>query len=188
MADRTGHGDLGFARVQLTIAQTWNGEPIPDSERVSVSTRITEQSLEVTVEAPFHGDPPPVAPPGSVDRLWEHEVVELFVAADDDHYLEVELGPHGHFLVLALRGARNVTQLGLPIEYEARVDGSRWRGLATVPMKSLPAAPHRINAYAIHGVGAARRYLAWQPVPGDKPDFHRLECFVAADLAADLGP
>ena len=168
--------------MQLTIAQTWNGEPIPESERVSVSTQIADRGLRIRVEAPFHGDPRPAAPPGSTDALWEHEVVELFVGGADQHYLEVELGPHGHFLVLVLRGVRNVTQFGLPIEYEACVEGERWQGIATVPTDHIPAAPHRINAYAIHGRGAARRYLAWQPVPGDKPDFHRLNCFVAADL------
>jgi hypothetical protein len=41
----------------------------------------------------------------------------------------------------------------------------------------LPPPPHRINAYAIHGQGTARRYLALHPVLGDEPDFHRLECF-----------
>jgi hypothetical protein len=45
----------------------------------------------------------------------------------------------------------------------------------------VPEGPWRFNAYAIHGVGAARRYLAHFPVPGPRPDFHRLECFGALE-------
>jgi len=35
------------------------------------------------------------------------------------------------------------------------------------------------NAYAIHGQGSERRYLAAHAVRGAAPDFHRLECFAA---------
>jgi hypothetical protein len=55
-------------------------------------------------------------------------------------------------------------------------------GTAWLPRALLPPPPHRINAYSIHGAGDARRYLAWEPVPGEVPDFHRLERFVAATL------
>ncbi len=51
-----------------------------------------------------------------------------------------------------------------------------------MPRSWLPPGPHRVNAYAIHGVGAARRYLAWAPSEGEGPDFHRLEAFRPAVL------
>jgi hypothetical protein len=38
--------------------------------------------------------------------------------------------------------------------------------------------PHRLNAFAMHGLGLRRRYLAMEPVPGEAPDFHRLEHFL----------
>ena len=34
------------------------------------------------------------------------------------------------------------------------------------------------------GVGDARRHLAWHPVPGPRPDFHRLELFPPIERAA----
>ena len=138
---------------------------------------VLSGSLSIAVNAPFHGDPPPASPPGATDRLWEHEVVELFLLGADERYLEVELGPHGHHLVLRLHGRRSIEQQGMAIAYEARLRGARWSGRALVPAAWLPAGLDRCNAYAIHGAGPARRHLAAFPVPGREPDFHRLECF-----------
>lgn len=142
----------------------------------------SEAGLVVRVDAPFHDDPPPAAPPGPTRALWEHEVVELFVAGPDDHYLEIELGPHGHHLVLWLEGVRRPAQERLPLALEVAREGGRWTATARTDARvPLPAPPWRVNAYAIHGVGAERRYLAHAPVPGSQPDFHRLERFVPWD-------
>jgi len=46
-----------------------------------------------------------------------------------------------------------------------------------VPLRLLPPGLDRVNAYAVWGPAGARRHLAWRPVPGPGPDFHRLECF-----------
>ncbi|MBY0399504.1 hypothetical protein K2X89_04365, partial [Myxococcota bacterium] len=63
----------------------------------------------------------------------------------------------------------------------------RWRGRARVPLDFLPTGLCSANAYAIHGVGDARRYLAWHPVPGPQPDFHRLELFPPIERAQRTG-
>lgn len=153
-----------------------------------------EGSLVVRVEAPFYGDPPPPGPPGPTSELWEYEVVELFVAesidgaASDDsgavRYLELELSPHGHHLVLRLHGVRNVVEEGLELDYGAEIDSAsgRWTGEAVVPREWLPPAPHHVNAFAIHGLGDARRYLAWSPLPGARPDFHQPGRFPRVEL------
>ena len=164
-------------RAELTIERTWDGEPARTDECARIVLDLSEAGLDVEVDAPFHGDPPPSAPVGSTDRLWEYEVVELFLLGEDERYLELELGPHGHYLALALRGPRHVEESGLAIRYEARREASRWTGRATVLASQLPPALHASNAYAIHGQGSARRYLAAHPVPGTEPDFHRLHFF-----------
>jgi hypothetical protein len=46
----------------------------------------------------------------------------------------------------------------------------------------LPPGLGRVNAYAIHGQGANRRYLAAYSVGGTAPDFHRLDRFVPLTL------
>jgi hypothetical protein len=165
------------------ISRYWDGAPAEDREHATLIIRADGDHLHLHVDAPFHGDPPPTGPAGPRWRLWEHEVVELFIAGPDQRYTEVELGPHGHHLVLRLQGLRNPVQRELPLTYEASVEGARWTGTATLPRSYLPLGPHTANAYAIHGQGPDRTYLACYPVPGEIPDFHRLECF--APIALD---
>ncbi len=142
---------------------------------VDVSTQ--QNDLVLGVDAPFHGDPPPVEPPGFTDALWTYEVVELFLLGHASHYVEIEMGPHGHYLVLQLEGVRHITRAHLPMTYTTVHRGRRWYGHAQLPLACLPAGVERANAYAIHGTGDQRRYLAAFAVPGDKPDFHRLVPF-----------
>jgi hypothetical protein len=109
-------------------------------------------------------------------------VVELFLLGRAERYLELELGPHGHYLALRLEGRRRVAEAGLAIAFETVRQGASWHGRAVVPARYLPPEVERGNAYAIHGQGAARRYLACFPVPGPEPDFHRLEHFGSVRL------
>jgi hypothetical protein len=163
--------------MTLRVSSTWDGNPLPEVETSEVNCFIENGELTVLVDAPFFADPPPDARPGSTDELWKYEVVELFLLGREDRYLEIELGPHGHYLVLQLHGRRNVTRKGLPIRYETEILGKRWRGVALVPLSYLPPEINRGNAYAIHGSDDQRRYSAAFPVPGSVPDFHRLEAF-----------
>lgn len=159
------------------IASTWNGDAALPGETVVVDATLDDAVLVVIVDAPAHDDPPPPAPPGRLDGLWDFEVVELFLLGDDDRYLELELGPHGHWLALDLAGARRVVGRPAPIDFEAHREGARWRGRARVPASWLPPGLRRANAFAIHGRGPARRYLAAHPTGGEAPDFHRLASF-----------
>jgi hypothetical protein len=168
--------------LRLEIGQTWDGHPVDSSERASILVRGTGDGLTVEVTAPFHGDPAPPGPPGPCDDLWEHEVVELFLVGTATPgqpvpYLEIELSPHGHYLALRLAGRRRVVQRGLALPYRTSREGERWRGRAWVRAELLPPQPWRVNAYALHGAGSRRRFLAWTPVPGETPDFHRIEYF-----------
>jgi len=163
---------------EFLIANGWDGSSATTGESARIRLGRHRGGLVIEVEAPFHGDPPPPARPGPTDRLWEFEVVELFVAESAPpegavEYTEIELSPHGHHLVLRFLGVRNVVDRALPLSFRAQVDGSRWSGRAVVPANYLPPEPWRANAYAIHGQGSGRRFLAAYPLPGPKPDFHR---------------
>jgi hypothetical protein len=169
---------LRAASTELLIASTWDGEPIAAAEQVEVRLRRLQSGLRIGVRAPLHHDPPPATPPGPTDALWEHEVVELFVAAEPAAdgarpYTEIELSPWGHHLVLRLHGERQRIAERLPLRYRARRRGDRWVGSARIDGALLPAWPWRVNAFAIHGSGASRRYLAATPLPGARPDFHQ---------------
>jgi hypothetical protein len=170
--------------VRFAIQATWDGHAARLEERVELELSREPGHWIFELDAPFHGDPPPPGPPGPTPGLWQYEVVELFLLAPREHYLEVELGPHGHHLVLELRGRRKPVREGLPLEFRAERHGERWRGRARIPEAMVPPGVSRLNSYAIHGRGKQRRHLAFQPVPGPAPDFHRLEQF--ADLPPTL--
>ncbi len=169
--------------MKLRIENTWNGQPAP-REMVELSLRRSEGSLLLEVDSPFYADPPPSVPPGSCWGLWDHEVVELFIVGPGEkpQYTEIELGPHGHWLVLRLNGVRQVVERELPLAFQARISSDRWTGRCTIPSEWIPEGPHRINAFAIHGVGEARRYLSMTPLPGSAPDFHQPDQFTELEL------
>lgn len=166
----------------LDIKQEWNGTPLDPREYVHLRLRRGTGALQLEVDSPYYADPAPQAPPGPLWGLWEHEVVELFIGGPGQRYTEIELGPHGHHLVLRLDGVRNPVERELPLVFEARVEGARWRARAELPLAWLPEGPLRGNAYAIHGLGPARRYLAWNAVPGPRPDFHQPHRFLDLPL------
>lgn len=174
--------------VTLRAASAWDGAAADPGEVATLQLEWAGDDLRVCVEAPFHDDPRPPGYPGPTPGLWNYEVVELFIADaganDAVQYLEVELSPHGHHLVLRLEGIRRAVEEGLDLYYTARVDSEarRWTGEAIVPGSWLPPAPHRVNAFAIHGRGDARRYLAWSPLPGPLPDFHQPHRFPRVNL------
>ena len=165
-------------RWVLPIQQTWDGVTLGPDEVVQVELELGDLELTLRVDAPFHND----APPDSAD-LWRHEVVEVMLVGTDDIYLEVELSPHSRHLVLFLHGVRTVTHRDVVLDYRAEIAGNRWRGVARIPMGWVPVATRRINAFAMHGTGPRRRYLAWKPTLGPQPDFHRLGEFGSLDDA-----
>jgi hypothetical protein len=160
------------ARWALQIQRTWDGNALGEDEAVSVTMELGDVELTLRIDAPFHDDPPPDS-----DDLWTHEVVELMLAGADGTYLEVELSPHGQYLVLFLRGERNVVRRGVALDYRAVVDGGRWHGVAHIPVGWLPIETNRLNVFSMHGTKQNRRHLAWKPTGGPRPDFHRLAEF-----------
>ncbi len=163
--------------TKYTITTDWQGKEIPSGAHVRWGVSFSSDGIQVEVEAPFYANPRPSAPPGPTERLWEFEVVEIFFLGDDGRYLEVELGPFGHYLVLMLEGKRKVQMSLLPIEYRAVLHRDRWRGRALIPKAYLPEEVVAFNAYAIFEMGGVRNHSALFPLGGDVPDFHRLEDF-----------
>ena len=171
--------------LELPIDHLWSGGPALPEETALVRVTPGSDYWELAVEAPFHGDPPPPGPSGATPGLWNFEVVEWFIAGPEERYLEVELGPHGHHLVLRLEGVRQVIEEALPLSYAVERRLGRWSGVAQIPVDWLPPKPWRVNAYAIHGTEGGRRYLAAHPAPGSAPDFHRLDSFAPVPSLAD---
>ena len=166
--------------MKLDITCDWRGKLLARQEHVEVLLRRVEGGAQITIRAPFYGDPAPEAPPSSVPGLWEFEVVEIFIAGPGSPipYTEIEVGPAGHHLVLTLRGVRQPTASGLPLRVEAHIDGDRWNATAFIDDSLLPPIPWRVNATSIHGLADRRAYASTAVLPGDAPDFHQPDVFL----------
>lgn len=163
----------------LDVAHTWDGQPVQGGPRVRIQHE--DDALVVHIASPIYGAAPVPGPAARRWRLWEHEVVELFLAGPGDaaeaEYVELELAPSGHWLALRLRGTRNIVQDDVPVAVAAVRLGDHWTGTIRLGRDQLPAGPLRVLATAAHGPPDARRYLAHVPLPADKPDFHQLHRF-----------
>jgi len=163
-----------------TITNLWNGDPDPSGKSVTIKMAEAKNEMVITIEAPFYNDPkPPNGKPGEAYfKLWDYEVVEaFFLASASQQYLELEFGPHGQHLVLLLNGTRNAIKHSLDLDYKASIDGQVWKGVANIPKSYFPDNFDKWNAYAISGTGENRVYKSLFPVPGEAPDFHRLNDF-----------
>jgi len=164
--------------ISYTIAHSWDGEPIPESEWVSLSlSKEDSGDLIINIDAPFYSDPAPQQEKGSFWGLWEYEVVEIFLVGSDGLYTELEFSPHGHYLSLRLDAPRSVIAQEEEFNYEAKIEGHRWTATAVIPQKILPTELFRVNCFAIHGQNENRRYLCYSPLPHEKPDFHQPDRF-----------
>ena len=83
-----------------------------------------DSGLGIEIEAPFFDDPAPDSDGQAFLGLWDYEVVEIFFLAsknEEEMYLELEFGPHGHHLGLLLHGRRNCLVHSFPITYKAKI-------------------------------------------------------------------
>ncbi|MBK8482351.1 MAG: hypothetical protein IPL40_14500 [Proteobacteria bacterium] len=168
------------SEVSHRVERAWSGGPA--GVAIDFTLARVDGALCLRVAAPLSGVPAPRAPAGRLWRLWEHEVFELFIAGPEEQYLELELGPHGHYLALRLASVRVIVDAEVPLaHHRAWIDGDRWYAEAALPWAELPPAPHRFNAYAIVG-HPLRQHLALFPLEGSEPDFHRLESYRALAL------
>jgi hypothetical protein len=165
--------------MELWINQTWDGQSVGEDETVRLHLSWVGDDLLCQVFAPFHEDPAPSGPPGSFWSLWEQEVVEIFVLGEGEPapYTEIEVGPHGHYLVLKLLGERNVVEQELPLSLAVAREEGRWTGKFCIPAEYLPPGRLLVNGYAIHGQGGERRYLVSTVLGSEEPNFHHLAGF-----------
>ena len=106
-------------------------------DKSDVAKTDTTPGIILRINAPFYNDPVPnksgddINDSDSVDNrafmgLWDYEVVEaFFLCSKTQQYLEIEVGPHGHHLVLLLNGRKNIIKECLPIKWDVRI-GKRY--------------------------------------------------------------
>ena len=185
--------------LKSTIEHCWDGRVLPEADRVSVtlSTHGTENepTLTITVDAPYYSNKAPMKTDNACICLWDFEVVEVFIKGRMDKYIEIEMNPHGEYLILAMDGHKQCFHESLkPLQYEAHIRGKRWSAKLVIPFSYLPpplvctnCPLFCFNAFAMHDdpVSKERRHLALFPSTGgyDEPDFHRLHFFEGLPLS-----
>ncbi len=165
----------------LHVNRTWDGRLLSHEVRTRLEVRLERERLHVFVDAPLAGDPAPPPPAGSLEGLWEFEVVEVFLACPRaQHYLELELGPHGHFLALELEAPRTRASAGRQlalardVAFHAAAGETRWTGTASVAWPEfLDRRDVAINGFRIAGRGEQRVFAAAVALPGKQVDFHQ---------------
>lgn len=201
----------GFAcqddALHLHLRRQWDGRPCTPSDRARawVCRDAASGSLVLGVEGTFHDSPRPRLAEGPCQDLDSYESIAFYFASLQDagrteqttdtiEYLQVVLGPHGHFMVQRLRGNRDVRLSCLPHdqllltpwykdllarEQESRrgniqadfrhcvsMDKTRWTGTIVVPEEFVPKGKRFCaNLYSIYGEAPNRTYLAANPVP-----------------------
>lgn len=136
-------------------------------------------SLNLNLENPPHQH---------VDRLWETDVVEVFVRPDScEDYFELEISPIGQWLDAHILKPRvdvdfrwsSEVRLGCWIDHGQRI----WRTVAMLPFAPLLEASGlarepsvgdawRLNFFRMAGKGEEREFLAWRPTFTRRPDYH----------------
>ena len=166
----------------MELNHDWRGAPLPGPHpRVTLSRH--ESAVHCELVAPLIDATPPPGPRARRWRLWEYEVVELFIAGWGGRYIELELGPFGHFLFLAFAGVRELADDDLPLGgYEVVREGGCWRGHARFSQALLPKPPLSFNLCAISGQGE-RLYRSLVPLPGSQVDFHQPQYFAPWPLS-----
>lgn len=168
----------------LEVAREVGGAPCEDARlhgRFALQARERGLGLDARVADP---DPQrvPRGPAGRrVEDLWHYDVAECFVVGQGGHYLEVELGAGGHFLVLSFDAPRQRSDAHEDLEPELRWergDGG-WSASILLPWAIVPRGVCGLNAF----VCARGRHLAYHALPGDPPDFHQPARFPRAELA-----
>jgi hypothetical protein len=168
--------------TRFTIQNQWNGDLGFLEDKVDVELLRHPMGLLMTIEAPFYDDPAPPSNKGSFWTLWEYEVVEIFIVGSNGQYLEIECGPHGHYLCLELHDVRQVKRHGMTLDYSAKIQNEKWQGECVIPKELLPPPPHSVNLFAIHGINKDRTYFAWTALSGETPNFHQPSQFREAIL------
>ncbi len=181
--------------LKIKIDQTWAGLALSESEQIKIEIDFqSEQRLSIQLQAPYHRNPPPNCPKGATWGLWQFEVVEVFLVWDQDRYLEIEMGPHGHHLILGLDGIRQIRQAFVPVVYQSQIEGDHWQALLLLDLGHQALkdsfvgqfkwqSMKSVNAFAIHQPlekPLDRRYCVAFDVAkiNEHPNFHCIDRFM----------
>ncbi len=179
---------------RVRVDREWSGRRLPPRLHgvggFTVAARWTAEALHFLFDCRFNHLDVNTAwgLDGPVDRLWEFDVVEVFLRSPHNpEYVEVEVSPLGQWLDLKVRVPRRDVdwswRSGLWRSVSVDPDNRRWLTLLELPWdrleevagSDLPPAlgdAWRANFLRCARDGGNRLYLAWRPTFTQEPDFH----------------
>ena len=173
-------------RVLRLVCRDPGVSPLPPP-RCWISFDAESGTLVVEFKV-FQGDPfvdPTLPVDRSVDRLWEHDVVEIFVSlassserVENSPYLEFQVSPLGQFLELRLLEPRKRDPLNQPLGLvaSAHQDAHAWTARAEIQLKRHISPLHQDfifgNVFSILGPPGKREYWSLFTPHQSQPDFH----------------
>jgi len=214
---------MALTSASFAIEQCWDGNPTVHNYKVKLS--VVNGDLAFFIDAPFFND---AAPPDHEDpyallarsageevgkrhiHLEQYECVSLFIATgslqdvplENQEYIEIVLGPHGHYLISGFSGQGDESGGDQHMLFEVQPvatineETQRWQVRAAVPFFFLPAPGDdpqdslslrwRFNFCAVHELPntvEGREYLSHATLPGEVPNFHQLDSFVPLVLS-----
>lgn len=173
------------------LATDWRGQPVALETTARLAWR--DDALYFAFDCAYAGTlsiDDRVPPTTEHVELYRHDAVEVFLDADPATpatYVELEVGPGGHFLDIDVdreRRPRGDVTWSSGMTLGARVDAPahRYAIEARVPAAALGRAhlspgALRVALYRLAGQGEARLYLARFPTMTPRPSFHVPERF-----------
>ena len=219
----------GFATfgepLMISVRRNWDGRACSPSHRAKAWCCLDSGSgsLVLGFEATYSDDSRPRVGAGPCINLDSYESVAFYLASqaphgsvrsdadvDDIEYVQIVVGPHGHYMVQKLQGNRKVLLSCLshdelmtqewytallprqrdPLRADIKLcktaisyDKSKWTGVIVVPQPFVPPGPRYCgNFYSMFGPESGRKYLATFPVPGYRERFrHQMHQDVVGD-------
>lgn len=188
-----------FIREPVVIDRLWNGSSLAEAQqrvtRTSVASVWNENAVFFRFQAAYDrlNTAPELGPEGPHQRLWDFDVVEVFIKpAGTDGYFEIEVSPLGQWVDLFVLKPRTHLDWDWRSRLVTRVwldDGlGRWNTILKLPFSPMreknPGVPTpaigsvwRVNFFRAAGTEPNRLYLAWSPTFTEAPDFHVPEAF-----------
>ncbi len=181
--------DAAWATVKpVSWTTDWSGED------TGITTRArflwSKDALHALFELEGAGLNTDTSKPVDVERekLWAEDCVELFLdvtPASKASYHEIEVGPFGHFLDLAVDQKKGDTSWSGDLQIGTTRDPAKQRATLELSIRApeivkalVPGARLPLGLYRMEGKDP-RRYLAWSPTRTAKPNFHVPEAFGA---------
>ena len=168
--------------MKLALDSLWNTSEAAECSAGVAELVLTPARIELswTLGLPLPARIPE-ASIGFTDGLWEWDVIELFLASPGStRYLELEIGPGGHWLALGFADVRRRDRELRELEplIEQTQSGPTWSGRTIVPLSGVEryagSGPWSGVVVAVLGEPVAGHiHLSSAALPGSRPDFHQ---------------